>query len=145
MAKSKEELISMIENDLVDPSTNKITGERVKNAMKDIVDAMGEGGGMEYWSLEGVSEEDLGVFGEFLYFAPVLKAVSSTTGITLITAPYFTFSDASYAPTAFAWNGNLKTNLSGSLISLSEVLAMSSIAFADFGAVQIPEEEFYTI
>lgn len=145
MAKTKGELISMIENELVDPTSNKITGERVKNAMKDIVDAMGEGGGMEYWSLEGVSGEDLGVMGEFLYLAPVVKAVSSTAGITMIAAPYFAFSDNSYSPTAFAWNGNLKTNLSGSLISLSEMLTMSSIAFADFGAVKITEEEFYTI
>ena len=53
MAKSKEELIYDIENELVDPTTNKITGERVKARLLDMVDAMGTGGGgaMEYWGI----------------------------------------------------------------------------------------------
>lgn len=144
MAKSKEELISMIENDLVDPSTNKITGERVKNALTEMADAMGTGSGnMEYWSLDGKSVEDLAEVGELLIFSPIMKCVSNSD--ILIVPSYYFIADNSVTLTAFGWMGNMKTNLFGELMTLDEYFASYGVSFEALGLVKISEEEFYTI
>ena len=139
MAKTKEELVSMIENDLVDPSTNKITGERVKNALTEMVDAMGTGGGgaMEYWSVPEELSEDAAMLA---MLAPWVKcqmndiiyiAGSAVAGMTLV---------------AFAVDPAANLFLDGQSYTFYEFLPQMGISsLADLGYVQITKEEFYTI
>ena len=143
MAKSKEELISMIENDLVDPTTNKITGERVKNALTEMVDAMGQGGGasqMEYWS---VPVELLDDANEVMIYSTSIKGlISAATNIIPPLAGLIYGS--SFIPTAFAIDWNMRLCLdSTSLQTVGELF--EDIDLSALGLVKITEEEFYTI
>jgi hypothetical protein len=125
MGKSKEELISMIENDLVDPSTNKITGERVKAALTDIVKAMGEGGGgtggggaMEYWRLpEGLSSTSEEYY-IMAMFAMLVRADLTTSGEVQIAAGMFAILGISDYITAFAFNPATRITIQGALMSI---------------------------
>lgn len=140
MAKTKEELVSMIENDLVDPSTNKITGERVKNALTEMVDAMGTGGGgnLEYWS---VLTSDQEIASTMAAYCPVSKW---TTGSSKIIAPaaLATLSQASVV-LAIGFDRSARFYMTGQWFTFTELLEVMSME--DIGATQITEEEFYTI
>lgn len=143
MAKSKEELISMIENDLVDPSTNKITGERVKNALTEMVDAMGTGGGgnMEYWA---VPEDMIGSdkVKSFLQYAYLAKGDMSGDTYVL---PVAMFGSLSMDMTAFALDLSTEISISGEAGTLGEFLEIDSSSFQEEGFIQITKEEFYGI
>lgn len=147
MAKSKEELISMIENDLVDPSTNKITGERVKNALTEMVDAMGTGGGgnMEYWSVPAESVE--GAL-ELVMFSTWGKLTYS--GATVIVSagatPSFIGSGAVLLAIAIDWSAKVAFPGVDGIKTVREVFDLMEVPpLADIGLIQITEEEFYTI
>lgn len=157
MAKSKEELISMIETELVDPTTNKITGERVKNALTEMVDAMGTGGGgggstMEYWT---TGQLDMDTFSELARLLPWAKF--SYMGITFIvsaaTIAEFAGEDpSSITLMAFAVDMNAKVCVSyltsGQVVSTREALSMIGVpdnGFTEMGCTPLTEEEFYTI
>lgn len=141
MAKSKEELIYDIENELVDPTTNKITGERVKARLLDMVDAMGTGGGgaMEYWSVpEGVSE--------------YMEIVATLVPWVKVKVSDYTFIASSLAASsnetlAFAVDpaANLVVGpeLSGTFYEILPQIGLSNPA--DVGCVQITKEEFYSV
>lgn len=140
MAKSKEELISMIENDLVDPSTNKITGERVKNALTEMVDAMGTGGGaMEYWAFSEAAllETQSPVFSSLIKFS---------MGGNVVILPSFVacqilsgYSDIM----AIAIDRSLVFYSEGVELTIGD--ALSSVDFAAAGGVQLTREEFYAV
>lgn len=142
MAKSKEELISMIENDLVDPSTNKITGERVKNALTEMVDAMGTGGGgnMEYLA---VPEDKIGsgLVDSVLQYAYLAKG--SMKGDTFV-LPAAMFGVLSADVTAFALDLSTELSISGEAVTLGEFLEIDSSSLQEEGLIQITKEEFYT-
>lgn len=146
MAKSKEELISMIENDLVDPSTNKITGERVKNALTEMVDAMGTGSGasqMEYWSFPiGMTGESQ----EVAMFSSLFKAVNDgNTGIWPATLLTILAPDPELC-VGLAFDRNLKVSIPGEgTTTIGEYMDGMGIDVASFGGVLVTEEEFYTI
>lgn len=142
MAKSKEELIYDIENELVDPTTNKITGERVKARLLDMVDAMGTGSGnMEYWSVPEEASTEVAILamltpwvkcqmGDSIYIAGGAVA-SMSSSMTLV---------------AFAVDpaANLVLGeMSGTFYEFLPQMGISSLA--DIGCVQITKEEFYTI
>lgn len=138
MAKSKEELIYDIENELVDPTTNKITGERVKARLLDMVDAMGTGGGaMEYWSFpSGVPAE----IAEVAMFSTLAKF---NLGSTMIqpTAAAFAFGVTELS--AIALDPTLVVSGDNGFATLGEYLAGIDLAAA--GGISITEEQFYTI
>ena len=141
MAKSKEELISMIENDLVDPTTNKITGERVKARLLDMVDAMGTGGGggaMEYWSVL-TSDQEMAYI--MAMYCPVSKW---TTGSSKIIGPaaIATQSQVS-AILAIGFDRRARFYLMDQWLTFTDLL--EEVSMEDIGATQITEEEFYTI
>lgn len=155
MAKSKEELISMIENDLVDPSTNKITGERVKNALTEMVDAMGTGSGgstMEYWT---TGQLDMDTFTSLVMFLPWAKFgfMGSTYIVSAATIAAMAGDDASSVTLmAFAIDMNAKVCVpyltSGQVVSTREALSMIGVpegGFTEMGCTPLTEEEFYTI
>ena len=147
MAKSKEEIISMIENDLVDPSTNKITGERVKARLLDMVDAMGQGGGgqMEYWSFPNGLPDD---YNTEMVAALATLAKYTAYGQTSITPPSLALMmNVKY--TSFermAFNKDLKIVCYGDdVVTVGFLLTEVGIDLVAMGGVQITEEEFYTI
>lgn len=155
MAKTKEELVSMIENDLVDPSTNKITGERVKNALTEMVDAMGTGGGggaMEYWT---TGQLDMDTFAILMMFLPWAKfSYMDTTFIVSAATIAAMAGDAPSSVTlmAFAVDMNAKVCVpyltSGQVVSTREALSMIGVpegGFTEKGCTPLTEEEFYTI
>lgn len=137
MAKSKEELISMIENDLVDPSTNKITGERVKNALTEMVDAMGTGGGnMVYYEIVGTLSESL-----------INIAMLASLGRSQETiAPMIILDLMDQTANACAFDLSLKIILNGQILTVEEALLMNSPDLPQIpGMKQISEQEFYTL
>lgn len=153
MAKTKEELVSMIETELVDPTTNKITGERVKARLLDMVDAMGTGGGaMEYWT---TGQLDMDAFYQLVMFLPWAKF--SFMGSTYIVSAATIAAMAGDAPSsvtlkAFAVDMNAKVCVpyitSGQVVSTREALSMIGVpdnGFTEMGCTPLTEEEFYTI
>lgn len=143
MAKSKEELIYDIENELVDPTTNKITGERIKARLLDMVNAMGTGSGaMEYWS---VPSQDvitgLGGNADVIMFAPLGKTILQGTTMAVPMDMALEMGDI----LAFAWDNNLRAILNNNIMTLGELLTAYGVNFEDAGFVKITEEEFYTI
>ena len=142
MAKSKEELISMIENDLVDPSTNKITGERVKNALTEMVDAMGTGGGnMEYWA---VPEDMIGsdIAQEYLNYCYLAKGDLMGKKVVLPAAMFFSLAlDA----TAFALDLSTEIMEGGNVDTIGEGFEFDAASFQEAGFIKITKEEFYGI
>ena len=144
MAKSKEELISMIENDLVDPSTNKITGERVKNALTEMVDAMGTGGGqMEYWAIPPDAPEEAA---EMMLFAFIIKG-SYANGTVILPACYASIMGSALVPSGLAIDRKAGLLLPGDpgIRTLDELLDEFGVNFDDMGLVPIDKETFYTI
>lgn len=146
MAKSKEELISMIENDLVDPSTNKITGERVKNALTEMVDAMGTGGGggqLEYW---GVPEEVAGEAETLAIYSPWAKFIFSDMTLIVSGGTISGFTGATLLAIAIDWSAKVASPVVGGIITVREMFDLMEFpSLADMGLIQITEEEFYTI
>ena len=157
MAKSKEELIYDIENELVDPTTNKITGERVKARLLDMVDAMGTGGGgggstMEYWT---IGQLDMDAFSQLAMYLPWAKFsyLSSTFIVSAATIAAFAGDDASSITLmAFAVDMNARVCVpyftSGKVVSTREALSMLGLpegGFTEMGCTPLTEEEFYTI
>lgn len=137
MAKSKEELISMIENDLVDPSTNKITGERVKNALTEMVDAMGTGGGaMEYWK-----NGDLTISSILAMYCPIVKMIQD--GETIAMPGGIAASLPSATILAVAFDRTYKFQINEEICTMDGLLEM--MGWDDSLFTQITEEEFYTI
>lgn len=145
----------MIENDLVDPSTNKITGERVKNALTEMVDAMGTGGGggaMEYWT---IGQLDMDAFSQLAMLLPWAKFsyVGSTFITSTATIAAFAGDNASSVTLmAFAVDMNAKVCVSyltsGKVVSTREALSMIGVpdnGFTEMGCTPLTEEEFYTI
>lgn len=144
MAKSKEELIYDIENELVDPTTNKITGERVKARLLDMVDAMGTGSGaMEYWSVPAeVAEamEDLALY------SPWVKLTFSDATIIVSGGTIVSFSDVVLLAIAIDWSAKIAIPGSDGIKTVRELFDLMEVPpFADAGLIQITEEEFYTI
>jgi hypothetical protein len=137
MAKSKEELISMIENDLVDPSTNKITGERVKNALTEMVDAMGTGGGaMEYWK-NGVAT----IPSAMAINCPIVKM--NALGATQVVPGGLAYADSNASMLAVAFDRTYRFFADGEIVTMGDLLSLSG--WDDSLFIQITEEEFYTI
>lgn len=141
MAKSKEDLKDIIENGLVDPTSQKITGERVKNAMKDIVDAMGTGGAaLEYYAIpEGVIEGLYDIVqmsssmkcvlpNGMTYIMPTASMVSNFDTITIL---------------AVGLDANMKLYANGNTMSMGEMLEMMGNPTTNF--TPISEEVYYTI
>lgn len=140
MAKSKEELISMIENDLVDPSTNKITGERVKNALTEMVDAMGTGGGggaMEYWNIEGSA-----ISGEVMLFIPLLVKGNMGEEVAILPASAFQYLTNI---TAIAVDQTAELYVEGTRSTIKDLLENWGTSMEAMGATKIDKDSFYTI
>ena len=144
MAKSKEELIYDIENELVDPTTNKITGERVKARLLDMVDAMGTGGGqMEYWSVPAeVAEEVV----EFALYSPWAKFAYNGATIIVSGGVIAAFYDAVLLAFAIDWSAKIAIPGVDGINTVRELFDLIEIPpLADTGLIQITEEEFYSV
>lgn len=143
MAKSKEELIYDIENELVDPTTNKVTGERVKARLLDMVNAMGEGGGgaaMEYWKVPELYKENLDL--ALLFF---VQAKCFVSGSINIVPGGFAYQNGA-AVDAFAYIPTLKMHIMGVESTAAEVLANEFlIDLVTMGFTPMTEDEFYAI
>lgn len=145
MAKSKEELIYDIENELVDPTTNKITGERVKARLLDMVDAMGTGGGgnMEYWSVPTELAEDAI---ELVLYSPWVKFTYSGATIIVSGGTILGFTDAVLLAIAIDWSAKVAIPGVDGIKTVRELFdLMETPPLADMGFIQITKEEFYTI
>lgn len=149
MAKSKEELIYDIENELVDPTTNKITGERVKARLLDMVDAMGTGGGgggsaMEYWRLpEGFTTQG---FPEtyVIMLSALLRVEDPDEGIQVV--PYTLAASNIALVSAVAIDRTTKILGGGQITTLEEVLVETGVDnFDAMGLTPMTEEEFYSV
>lgn len=150
MAKSKEELIYDIENELVDPTTNKVTGERVKARLLDMVDAMGEGGGggqYKYYALDEGADAT-----EFMYvLSAVLKVHSNNDSPVISIAPPVMYGDMSlFTIDAVAVDMSLRIIMQGQDMTVGDyfnmVLEMQGLGSLDeIGAHEITKEAFYTI
>lgn len=146
MAKTKEELVSMIENELVDPTSNKITGERVKNAMKDIVDAMGEGGGssqIEYWRAPSDADARAELSEVGLMISVSTKVVSGSNVGILPGSYYWTAAGDNVVAFAVDLTSKLKFPEEPELNLVADLLA--ELPLADMGCEKITEEEYYTV
>lgn len=148
MAKTKEELVTMIETELVDPTSNKITGERVKDVLTDIVDAMGTSGGgtMEYWSVPAPGDLTAALMHELIVLFYLCK-IQSGGKVTIFGASYqLMVWDSGTIATAIAWDPNAKMSMNGEFKTTSAVLEIfGATSLADLGFTQITEEEFYTV
>lgn len=138
----------MIENDLVDPSTNKITGERVKNALTEMVDAMGTGGGggqMEYWAFpNGLTES--AYESELPMFCSAFKAVGDGNTVIWPAALLTTFISDPKMCVGLAFDRNLKITIPGvGMGTIGEYMDAAGFDVASFGGVLVTEEEFHTI
>ena len=149
MAKSKDELIYDIENELVDPTTNKITGERVKERLLDMVETMtesaGKGGNMEYWR---ISDKEA-----FLEVADVIAMITmlirAENNGTITVYPTFVIIDFIDLLTAIAFDRSVKLILDGTVVTIEEVIArlteQQGVTLESAGLVPMTEEEFYAM
>lgn len=149
MAKTKGELISMIENELVDSTSQKITGASVKNVMLEMVETMaesaGSGGGsstMEYWGVPAGYESDemaelcgLCVLGKF-----------NLDGATMIVSAGLAMQFPENV-LAFAFDPHIKLVYPEvGTATAKEILARMGVTdLSEVGLTPITEEEFYTI
>ena len=145
MAKSKEELIYDIENELVDPTTNKVTGERVKARLLDMVEAMGEGGGssqIEYWRTPSDAAA-LAELSEVGLMISVSTKVVNDSNVGILPGSYY-WAAAGDNVVAFAVDLTSKLKFPGEpeLLLVADLLA--EIPLADIGCEKITEEEYYT-
>lgn len=145
MAKSKDELIYDIENELVDPTTNKITGERVKARLLDMVNAMGEGGGgaaMEYWACPtaGVGNE----IDALAYIAAYTKT-SVPAGTFIIGGFGISLVDQGASFIALAFSPNATIAMGDIVATTAELLASEGIDLENLGYTRITKEEFYSL
>lgn len=143
MAKSKDELIYDIENNLVDSDTGKITGDRVKARLLDMVETMAEsagsgGGAMEYWRVPDGLKQHL----DSILLLFVLTKISNAANIEIAPAAYAYMGGA--AVDAFAYIPTLKMHLSGVEATAAEILANEfSVDLVVMGFTPMTEEEFY--
>lgn len=141
MAKTKEELVTMIETELVDPTSNKITGESVKAVLTDIVDAIGTGSALEYWAVPETGAGDelevvvmvatyvRGEASNGLVIGGAIAAVGVAFGGTLL---------------AFAYDPTLTITMEGDSITAAELLAVEGVDLTALGYTQITKEEFFS-
>lgn len=149
MAKTKGELIYDIENELVDPTTNKVTGERVKARLLDMVETMaesaGSGGGggaaMEYWGVPAGFEAD--EMGELCGFCVLGKFINN--GVNIIASAGLGSVMPDYM-IAVAFDPNIKLVHPGvGSATAKEILTLMGVAdLSAVGLVPMTEEEFYT-
>lgn len=150
MAKTTEELISMIENELVDSTSQKITGASVKNVMLEMVETIAEsagsgGGQYKYYSIDEESDatEFAYALGSVVKFYP-----SEEQSQIVITSPVVAGTDIKIM--AAAIDMSLRIVLDGTILTneqyIEVVLAWRGAESLDeIGAHEITEEEFYTI
>lgn len=148
MAKTKEELIEMIENDLVDSTSQKITGNNVKNVMLEMVETIsenaGSGGTMEYWSMPDSFTTD--AMQELIMFFLLCKIQLDDMVVILGASYQFQMLEYDLIATAIAWDPNAKMYINEELTTPLAFLEQTGVtSLADFGFTQITEEEFYTV
>lgn len=136
MAKSKEELIYDIENELVDPTTNKITGERVKARLLDMVDAMGTGGDIEYWEAG-----DATIPLEIALYCPIIKIINNE--VTQVAPGAIIYGNTDSTILAIAFDRTYRYVVDGEIFTMDDLL--TELGWDDSNFIQITEEEFYTI
>ena len=149
MGKSKAELIYDIENELVDPETNKITGERVKARLLDMVETMaesaGSGGNMEYWRISD-KEAFLEVADVIVMITMLIRAENNGT---IAVCPTFVITDFIDLLTAIAFDRSVKLIIGGTVVTIEEVIAMlteqQGVTLESAGLVPMTEEEFYAM
>lgn len=148
MAKSKEELIYDIENELVDPTTNKITGERVKARLLDMVETMSEssGGRYKYYSIdEGSGATEFACeLGSVMKFHPI----DEPSKIFILSPVQLPANNVKII--AAAIDMSLRIMLEGTMATyeqyIEEALAVMGVESLDeLGAHEINEDQFYAI
>lgn len=153
MAKSIEELKNMINNELVDSTSQKITGASVKNVILEMVETMAEsagsgGGQLKYYRLEPESDAS-----EFLYaLSSILKAhpTEDESQISIMTPVMFGTPMSLFTIVAAAVDLSLRIISQGQDMTIGEyiefMLNMIGVeSFEEVGAIEISKEEFYTI
>ena len=147
MAKTKEELVSMIETELVDPTTNKITGERVKNALTEMVDAMGTGGGggaMEYWRLPEGFVNQSSVSAYVILLSALARLEDPDEGIQVM-PPALAASNTDLV-SAVAIDRTTKVLGGGQIVTLRDLFVDLGVEdFDAIGLTPMTEEEFYSV
>lgn len=143
MAKSKEEIIYDIENNLVDPTTNKITGERVKARLLDMVDAMGTGGGQwEYWGI--VPETNMNAVSMLLPLSTLFRG--EVDGEVMVLPSGLRTQLGISVPEAVAVESSVEIVFpAADFKTVGELLHAMLVDFDAAGLVPITKEEFYTI
>lgn len=138
---AKEDLINKIETELVDSTTNKITGESVKNVLLAMVDEMGQGGGgggssqMEYWALpSGMTE-----LGEMGLLCPIAKFAGSE-GVIIATPTYMFVAEVEAL--AFGLDPSIKYVIDGQVLTAYEIFSEEDLL--GWGYVKIEESDFYS-
>lgn len=151
MAKSKDELIYDIENELVDPTTNKVTGERVKARLLDMVETMAEsagsgGGQLEYWKVPDGTTTNDDTLGMLLMCSRVAKIImtSGTYSVVNIASPAMAASMPK-VPTAIGLDRNMQLVINSEEATVEEFFTMLGIDIISAGYTQITEEDFYSI
>lgn len=140
MAKSKEELIYDIENELVDPTTNKITGERVKARLLDMVETMSESGRSKL-TYRDVSSASLSEIQLWAIYSPLVK-FTDTSGIHIL--PGLAVSVGSDSDIlAIAYDINTRFYEQGTILTMGDLF--TEIAIDPTLYPEITEEEFYTV
>lgn len=153
MAKSKDDLIYDIKNELVDPTTNKITGERVKARLLDMVETMaesaGSGGGsgaMEYWRIpEGLSSTSEEYY-IMAMLAMLVRADLTTLGeVQIGSGMSLSLSNVSDYITAFAFDPTARISFGEEFAPIQDLLAELGGNLSEIGFTKITEDEFYAI
>lgn len=141
---AKEDIINKINNELVDETTNKITGESIKNVLLAIVGKMGAGNGqMEYWDLTSVDATSMKNLGEFFALMQLTKAVDDSGVISIL--PGFYAALGSNTILAVGFDRNIRYVNDGEEMQLGPLMDEVGIDLEQLGAISIDEETFYTI
>lgn len=148
MAKSKADLIYGIDNELVDPTTNKITGERIKARLLDMVETMaesaGKGGNMEYWRI--TDKEAFNEAGEILLAIVLLIRAELNENVAVYSSSMVgSFFDHL---TAIAFDRSVKLLAEGTVLTAEEFIAMmesqGGVTLRSLSLEPMTEKEFYT-
>ena len=142
MAVKKNDVINMINNDLVDSTTNTITGESLAFVLENMVELIGEGSGnkdpFEYWSLENITGDAT----EVIIYAVSAKIVDENSVVSI--GPGIIGLLGGGTPIAMCISPDVRFIMEGMDMTFGELLEGMG-GLESLGAKEITKEAYYSL
>ena len=142
MAVKKNDVINMINNDLIDSTTNTITGDSLAFVLENMVELIGEGTSskdpFEYWSLENASEEA----SEVVAFSVSAKIVGENGAVSIYPGVFGILGGGT--PIAICVSPDVRFIMEGMDMTFGELVELAG-GFESLGAKEITKEAYFSL